>query len=811
MDRSLDKKKRLVNLLKRRILILDGATGTELQKRGMPSGICPEVWCLENPAAIQDIHRAYQKAGSDIIYTCAFGANRLKLGQYGFTNVKEINKQLVVLARRTLGNGALIAGDISSTGHFVEPFGDLVFEEAVEIFKEQIRGLLEGGVDLLVIETMMDIQEARAALIAVKEITDHFVMVTMTYEMNGYTLGGTDPVAALITLQSLGADAVGCNCSTGPEAMLKLIAAMKPYATVPLVAKPNAGMPRLAGNETLYDMGSQEFASWGKELAAAGVNLIGGCCGTTPEHIAALKKRVGKARVISPVRKSVGAVSSARAFKIFDKSSPLLIIGERINPTGKKALQQELLEGKMNIVRQMAKEQETDGADLLDVNVGVHKIDEADTIKKVICLLSTCTALPLVIDSPNTETIKVALRIYPGRALINSISGERRKLKKLLSTASKYGAMFILLPVADNEIPETAARRKRIIKDVFQASRRFGFSKDDVVADGLVMTVASNPGTVKETLSTLAWCRDSFQCRTVLGLSNVSFGMPARKWMNAAFLAMAQATGLAMAIANPADKELMKIKMAGDVFMQKDRDASAYIEHFSEHAATEEVHAMAATATPDQDVYGAILEGNRDNITSLVDNALESGTRPSALLDDIMIPAINRAGQLFDQRKYFLPQLIASAEAMKAALARVEPKLKLGKGESHGKGVIILATVKGDIHDIGKNIVSLMLKNHGYKIVDLGKDVPSNAVIESIRRARPDVVGLSALMTTTMVNMEEVISLARANGYSCPFIVGGAVVTKAYAVSIGAAYAKDGVEAVRVVEQLIKSQRDNAQ
>ena len=518
----------------------------------MPSGVCPEAWCLENSAAIQNIHRAYQKAGSDIIYTCAFGANRLKLSQYGFTNVREINKRLAFLARRALGNEALIAGDISSTGHFVEPFGDLMFEEAVDIFKEQIRGLLAGGVDLFVIETMMDIQEARAALIAVKEITDHFVMVTMTYEPNGYTLGGTDPVAALITLQSLGADAVGCNCSTGPEAMLKLIAAMKPYATVPLIAKPNAGMPRLAGKETLYDMDPREFASWGKELAAAGVNLIGGCCGTTPEHIAALKERVGNARVIAPVRKSISAVSSARAFKIFDKSSPLLIIGERINPTGKKALQQELLEGKMNIVRQMAKEQETAGADLLDVNVGVHKIDEADSIKKVIRLLSTCTALPLVIDSPNTETIKAALRIYPGRALINSISGERKKLKNLLPTASKYGAMFILLPVADKEIPETAARRKRIIKDVFQASRRFGFSKDDVVADGLVMTVASNPGAVKETLSTLAWCKDSFKCRTVLGLSNVSFGMPARKWMNAAFLAMAQAEGLTMAIANPA-------------------------------------------------------------------------------------------------------------------------------------------------------------------------------------------------------------------------------------------------------------------
>jgi 5-methyltetrahydrofolate--homocysteine methyltransferase len=797
----LDKKQKILNLLKRRILILDGATGTELQRQGMPSGVCPEVWCLENPAAIEDIHRAYQKAGADIIYTCAFGANRIKLGQYGFTNVKEINKQLVVLARRAVGNRALIAGDISSTGHFVEPFGDLMFEEAVDIFKEQVRGLLAGGVDLFVIETMMDIQEARAALIAVKESTDHFTMVTMTYETNGYTLSGTDPVTALITLQSLGTDAVGCNCSTGPEAMVKFIAAMKPYATVPLVAKPNAGMPRLSGNTTVYDMDPREFASWGKKLAAAGVNLIGGCCGTTPAHIAALKR----APALAPVRKSISAVSSARAFKIFDEEIPLLIIGERINPTGKKALQQELLDGKLNIVRQMAREQEAQGAALLDVNVGVHKIDEVDTIRKVISLLSTGTALPLVIDSPNMETIKAALRIYPGRALINSISGEKQKLKKLLPIAAKYGAMFILLPVTDNEIPETAARRKGITRDIFRAARGFGFSKDDVVVDGLVMTVAANARAAKETLKTIAWSANSFKCRTVLGLSNVSFGMPERKWMNTAFLAMAQAAGLTMAIANPADRELMKVKMAGDVFLQKDRDALSYIRHCLEHAKTDAAVAPAVKSSPDQDIYGAILEGNRDNIINLVDIALAAGMSPSGLVDDIMIPAINRAGELFDQRKYFLPQLIASAEAMKAALARVEPRLKREEGGRPGKGVIILATVKGDIHDIGKNIISLMLKNHGYMIIDLGKDVPAKAVIDSIRRSKPDVVGLSALMTTTMVNMEEVIGLARANGYSCPFIVGGAVVTKAYAASIGAAYAKDGVEVVRVVEQLMKS------
>ena len=798
-------KRKIINLVKKKILILDGATGTELQKRGMPAGMFPEVWCLENPDAIQDIHSAYQKAGSDIVFTCTFGANRLKLSQYGIKNVRDINKKLAILARRAVGNKALVAGDIGPTGHFVEPFGDLTFVEAVEIFKEQVRGLLEGGIDLFAVETMMDIQETRAALIAIKEITDHFTMVTMTYETNGYTLNGTDPVTALITLQSLGADAVGCNCSTGPDAMVNLITAMKPYATVPLVAKPNAGMPRQVGGETIYDMDPDDFASFGKQFAAGGVNLIGGCCGTTPEHIEALKKKMSRVPVIVPVRKSLSAVSSARGYRIFDMGSPLCIIGERINPTGKKALQQELLDGKMNIVRQMAKDQEKQGADLLDVNIGVHGIDEIDTVQKVIHLLSANTRLPLVIDSPDEETIETALRIYPGRVLINSISGEAAKIKKLLPIAKKYGAMFILLPIADNEIPETAKRREAIIKEVFRTAKKFGFSKDDIVVDGLVMTVASKPGAVKEALKTVAWCTDKFKCRTVLGLSNVSFGMPERKWLNIAFLAMAQASGLTMAIANPADKELMNIKMASNVFMQKDKDTSLYIRHFSEGFETEKEADPGEKLSPDQQVSDAILEGNREGIVDLIEKAIESGMDVSGLVNNVMIPAIVRVGELFDQRKYFLPQLIASAEAMKAALNHLEPQLQQDKKARKEKGVVVLATVKGDIHDIGKNIIALMLKNHGYTIIDLGKDVQTEIVVNTIKDKKPDVVGLSALMTTTMVSMKEVIDLVKSKGYASPFIVGGAVVTKSYADSIGAAYAKDGVEAVRVIDQLIKS------
>ena len=800
---SLTKKTKIISLLKKKILILDGATGTELQKRGMPSGVCPEVWCLDHPEVIQEIHRAYAEAGSDIVYTCTFGANRFKLGQYGIENVRKINKQMALLARAAVGGKTFIAGDIGPTGHFVEPFGDLGFERAVHAFKEQVRGLLEGGVDLLVIETMMDIQEARAALIAIRETTDLFAMVTMTYEKNSRTLNGTDPVTALITLQSLGADAVGCNCSMGPDSMMPLIAAMKPWARIPLLAKPNAGMPRLIGKQTVFDMSPKDFAAFGKLFVKAGVNLIGGCCGTTPAHIGALKRATAKAKPRLPCLHAISAVSSSRHYRILDQNKSLMIVGERLNPTGKKTLQQELLEGRMTLVRQIAREQENQGADLLDVNVGVPGIDEVKTIRQVISLLSTSTALPLVIDSPKMETIEAALRYYPGRALINSISGEKEKLRKLLPLAAKYGAMFILLPLTEGEVPETAEKRKIIIREICREAGRYGLTKDDFVVDGLVMTVASNPRAAAEALKTVQWCTEKFKCRTILGLSNVSFGMPERKWINATFLAMAQALGLTMAIVNPASEELMNIRRAGDVLMQKDRDAAAYIRYFAKPSDSQTAPAVDQEAPPLK-VFRAILEGNREDIIPLVDEALSLEMTAARLIDDIMIPAIIQVGNLFDKKTYFLPQLIASAEAMRKGVNHLEPKLRAKTGELRQRGLVLLATVEGDIHDIGKNIVALMLKNHGYKIIDLGKDVSTEIIIQNMRKMKPDVVGLSALMTTTMVNMKNVIEKAAGAGLAGRFLLGGAVVTQAYADSIGATYARDGVEAVRVVERMMK-------
>ena len=470
---------------------------------------------------------------------------------------------------------ALVAGDIGPTGLFIEPFGPLAFEEAVDAFKEQVRGLIDGGCDLIVIETMIDIQEARAALLAVKETcNDIFTIVSMTFEKDGYTLGGTDPVSALITLQSLGADAVGCNCSAGPEQMVEFITAMKPYATVPLMAKPNAGMPRLEGLKTVFDMDAQAFAAFGPKLAGAGANMLGGCCGTTPAHISKLSTVTTGIAPKPSLRKSVSALSSARSFLHLDGNKPLFVIGERINPTGKKALQQELTEGKTSIIRQMAQEQETQGASLLDVNIGQPGIDEVQTIKTVIGLLATSTRLPLVIDSSRIETIEAALRLYPGRMLINSISGEKQKLARLLPLAAKYGAMFILLPLTDGDIPKTAPKRQAVIKSIFTEAKKYGLTKDDFVVDCLVMAVASDPTAAKETLDTLNWCTHQFKSKTILGLSNVSFGMPGRPWLNSTFLAMAQYCGLTMAIANPASVELMNVKKAGDILTAKDKAAS---------------------------------------------------------------------------------------------------------------------------------------------------------------------------------------------------------------------------------------------
>ncbi len=794
--------KNKIKLLNNKVLILDGAIGTELQKRGMPGGVSPEIWSLQNPKIISAVHADYQEAGADIVYTSTFGANRVKLKSYRNYNVGEVNKKLALITKKAVKNKALVAGDIGPTGKFVEPFGPLKFEEAVEIFKEQVKGLLAAGVNLFAIETMMDIQEVRAALIAVKELTDKFTMVTMTYESDGRTLNGTDPLTALNTLQSLGADAIGCNCSAGPQQMVKFIKIMKPYASVPLIAKPNAGMPKLVKGKTSFDMNPEKFASFAKELVSAGVGLLGGCCGTTPEHIKKVKREVSGLKPAASSKKTHSVLSSARKSVILKGKKSFTIIGEAINPTGKKGLQKELREGKTSLIRHLAREQEKAGASLLDVNVGTAGIDEVKTLKSVINMLAVNSSLPLVIDSSRVEAVEAALRVYPGRALINSISGEKNKLKKLLRLAAKYGAMFILLPLKGKSLPKTFGERRKIISDILKEAKKNGFSKDDIIVDAMTLAVSSQPKAATETLKTIAWVSNNIKYNSVVGLSNISFGLPKRALINAAFLALAKNEGLSLAIANPSKLKVKYSKLAEYLLLGKDKDAKAFLAYFSK--VSKEKKEVGVSLSAEEKISQAIIGGNREDIRGFIREVVSSGCKASELVNKIMIPAINKVGNLFEKKEYFLPQLIASAETMKIAFEELEPYLENDDLKRGKKTVVLLATVKGDIHDIGKNIVALMLKNHGFNVVDLGKDVSAEKIIKEIKRHKSSIVGLSSLMTTTMVNMKEVVDKAEKQGLNCRFIVGGAVVTRSFARSLGAEYASDSVEAVRVAKCLNK-------
>lgn len=794
-------------LVSQKIQILDGATGTELQKRGMPTGVCPEQWVIENPNAIKEIQKAYIDAGSNMIYTCTFGGNRVKLEEFGLgERTFEINQRLAQLSKETAAGKCLVAGDLASTGRFIKPLGDMSFEACVDIYKEQVQGLLAGGVDLFVIETMLDIQEARAALLAVKESCDLPVCVSMSFDESMRTLTGTDPVTALITLQSLGADAVGCNCSTGPEHMVEIITRMKPYARVPLMAKPNAGLPKLVNNVTVFDMGPEEFGSFAENFIQAGVNIIGGCCGTSPEYIKELYQNCGDLKPRHFEYSEYSAITSSAKTVFFGINKPVAIVGERINPTGKKKLQAELKEGSTNEIRRFALEQMEKGADILDVNVGMPGIDEKEVMLNTVRLLGSVCDAPLCLDSSSPDVLEAALRIYPGRALINSISQEKVKLDKLLPVAAKYGAMFILLPLNDEGVPEKAIQRQVIVQEVFNQASHYGYKKSDIVVDGLVMTVSSNQEAALETLKLIQWCREEFGCGTIVGLSNVSFGLPERGWVNAAFLSMAIAKGLTMAIANPSSDLLMCIKMACDVIMTNDVNSRNYISYFSSmdkpvKDGNEKKEAEKKTCDK---IFDAVLNGDNEGIDKLIEKAIAEKTPPQDIVDIYLIPAINQVGKLFDEKKYFLPQLIQSAETMKSGFTFLEPLLKQ-KGEKEEKEdiVVVIATVKGDIHDIGKNIVGLMLRNYGFKVHDLGKDVSAERIIDEAKKLKAHIVGLSALMTTTMVEMEEVIKLAKEQNVGCKFMIGGAVVDDDYAKTIGAdGYSKDAYEAVKLAKKL---------
>ncbi len=834
----------LRTMLKSGILLLDGATGTQLQKAGMEAGVCPELWILKHPDVMLKLQQSYAAAGSQILYAPTFSANAVKLEEYGVKQeLGRINQQLVQLTRRAAGSQCLVAGNLTMTGRALAPVGDLEFEALVDCYKEQVQAIVQAGADLFVVETMMSIQECRAAVLAVKECTDLPLFVTITLEEDGRTLYGTDPVTALIAMEALGVDAFGINCSCGPDRLLPVMQELSGYARIPLIAKPNAGLPRLVNGRTVFDMDQEAFALHMKALIEAGASVVGGCCGTDASYIARLADclqdaaRCGKGRSAAQavvrkepapaseeavVRKEPAPVSeeavqgdahsasakakrriltSERSRLEFSLGGPFQIVGERINPTGKKRLQQELYAGSLELVTQMALEQKAHGASVLDLNVGLGGIDEQETMVKVMQQVSQTVDLPLCVDSSDPGVVEAALRQYPGRALVNSISCEPVKQKQLLPVVKKYGAMFILLPLSENGMPKNAEERWENIQTVLKEAYALGFEKEDIIVDALATSAAAEPGAAREILATIELCA-RHGLATILGLSNISFGLPGREYVNSVFLAMAMERGLTMAIANPSQELFIRSSLAADLLMGKEEAAMRYVEYGWDKGKKEQPN-LPKRVDPDDPIYQDVLKGRKQGAVDQIRQRLAAGADAKELLNKILIPAIETVGELFNRHVYFLPQLIAGAKAMEAAVAILEPALQSERSEQRGP-VVVLATVKGDIHDIGKNLVALMMKNNGFAVIDLGKDVDKEQILEAARTHHADFIGLSALMTTTMSYMKEVIEAVHAEGLAARVIVGGAAVTAAYARSIGAdGYSKDAVEAVELVKELL--------
>lgn len=814
------KTQEFLNLIKNTPLFLDGATGSNLQKQGMPAGVCPEQWILEHRDIMIGLQRDFVAAGSDIVYAPTFTSNRIKLKEYGMEGqIEQINHDLVGISKEAVGGKAYIAGDLTMTGEQLSPMGRLDFEDLIEVYKEQIHYLVDAGVDLLVIETMMSLQETRAAVIAAKEVCDLAVMATLTFESDGRTLFGTDAVTAAIVLESLGVAAVGTNCSTGPDKMVDTVRRMAEVTGIPIIAKPNAGLPSLDGDgNTVYDMGADTFGRHMRDLILAGASVIGGCCGTTPAHISAAKESVRDMNVIHREKPKVRFLTSERQTVAFGLEDPFIVAGERINPTGKKKLQAALREGSMEEVSDLAEAQEACGASILDVNMGMSGIDEKAMMLKAMETVSGVTSLPLSIDSSHVDVLEAALRRYPGRALINSISGEQAKQDALLAIAKKYGAMFILLPLSDAGLPKDLAEKIAIIEHIQEKALALGLTKEDIVVDGLVATVGANKNAAIETLETIRYCKER-GLATICGLSNISFGLPERGFVNTAFLTMAIREGLTMAIANPSQELLMSCAFASDLLLNKEEADTRYIrlmdalrekkEAAGESAPKETGIRLNRTvqeesgALPEDRLRADVLKGKRDVIVEDTKKAMEQGFEAKALLDEVLLPAINEVGELFDKGKYFLPQLIASAEAMKASIEYMEPVLlQVNAGED--MPTVVIATVEGDIHDIGKNLVALMLKNYGFHVIDLGKDVPKERIIEAAREHNAQVIALSALMTTTMQQMRHVVDYAKEREIQAKIIIGGAVITEEYAQEIGAdGYSKDAADAVKLTQKLL--------
>ncbi len=810
-------------LFKGKPVFLDGATGSNLFKAGMPAGVCPEEWILEHRQVMLDLQKAYVDAGTNIVYAPTFTGNRIKLADYGLDErINEINTELIKLSKEAVGDRAYVAGDLTMTGKQLKPIGDLEFETLINVYKEQIQILDAAGADVLIVETMMSLQECRAALIAAKEVSTLPVMITLTFEADGRTLYGTDPESAAITLEALGAVAIGANCSTGPDKMVDIISKMARVTSIPIIAKPNAGLPSIgADGSTEYDMNSDDFVTNMKLLIDAGASVLGGCCGTTPEFIRKLTDAYKDLELDTirdndgnPIPRKISGrryLSSERKAISFGMDDPFMIVGERINPTGKKKLQAELREGNLDMVCDFARAQEEDGASILDINVGMSGINEHDMMLRVLDEVLPLTPLPLCIDSSSAEVMEAALRIYPGRALMNSISLEKGKAEKFLPLAKKYGAMFILLPLNPEGLPKNTEEKIRNIETLTEMAKEYGLEKSDIVVDGLVATVGADPNAALNTLATIEYCHEN-GFATICGLSNISFGLPQRSYVNTAFLTMAISKGLTMAIANPSQELLVNSAFASDLLRNKEGADINYINRMQRYDGdgSKTAPPVAAKTLDSVEAFMAqlhedVMKGNRRTIATNTQKAVDFGCNAREILNNVLMPAINEVGDFFDKGKYFLPQLISSAESMKASIAVLEPYLKEdGDSDESQMPTIVIATVHGDIHDIGKNLVALMLKNYGFNVIDLGKDVPKETIVDAAIENNASIIALSALMTTTMAEMRNVVDLAKEKGATAKIIIGGAVVTEDYADEIGAdGYSSDAADAVRVVKKIL--------
>ncbi len=796
------------------IYFFDGGYGTLLMQRGLPSGMSPELFGLKSPDVVGGVHKDYLAAGATILTTNTFGGTAHKLGLDA--NAYELNREMCRLARKYAGDRAFVAASVGPTGLFVKPLGELTFRELVESFKEQIRGCVDGGADLVLGETHFDLAEARAVVVATREVCDLPVGISMTFEQ-GRTLTGTSPLVFVDTVQNMGVDLVATNCSAGPEQIVDVVKAMLERLSTPLYVAANAGLPELdADGNTVFRLPPEPFAAQSKHFAELGAKFIGGCCGTGPDHIRALAKACENMKWKRPEPTSPALVTlTSRSESVpLGLGHPAAIIGERINPTGKKGLTAELQAGSFDIAFTFAREQLDLGAPILDVNVGAPMVDEVDLLPRLVTGLVERFTCPLTLDSPNAQAIRAALDAYPGSALVNSISGEPGRMAELGPICRDYGAPFILLPLEGSKLPVEAKDRLAIVERLLAEADALGIPRRLIVVDGLALTVSSKPEAAKATLETIRYCTHELGLATTLGLSNISFGLPARELLNSTFLALCLGAGMSSFIANPGSARNRETLGAAEVLLNRDPQAGRYIAAYSGWkpsgsgsvvpAASGFALALPKPPVDDpEEIFVGVITGVKKEIVNRVETALSRGRSPFALVDELMIPAIMEVGTKYEKKEYFLPQLLLSAETMQNAFERLRPLLEKEGGVQ--RPTVIMATVEGDIHDIGKNIICLMFKNHGFDVVDLGKNVSAVSIVDAAEEHGAAIIGLSALMTTTMVRMEDTVKLVAERGLDAKVIIGGAVVTGAFCEAIGAdGWSTDAVEAVKLATSLVQ-------